>query len=284
MNQAEFDAALAKKDPYWNRLAHEAWQPWTPAERASATIESLDADVADTLLYLQEQAQGEARSVAELIQQNIPRDHMTLAEEKAFVKHWFDEYERTGFAKTFDSPYTDQKKYKGQTFEVLCRCEEDNYDLEVLPLWNIRLECGVEIEAFPEEICRLEREKGAEKPVQSAPNQIRFDSTDWNSIRDTIKKINEAGCMQLGTTEDGEDIFFDVTREGALHTTVLQKNGWERHNYYNPYRFTVDEIYRKGARESKKTPLSAIIHSASERRENVSQNPIASHSQDNKER
>jgi len=98
------------------------------------------------------------RSVAELIKLNIPRDHMTEDEERAFVKHWFDEYERTGFVNKFDSPYEDQKQYEGQTFEVLGRCGEDTYDLEVLPVWKIRLECGAEIEAYPEEICKLERD------------------------------------------------------------------------------------------------------------------------------
>lgn len=98
------------------------------------------------------------RTVAELIEKGIDREHMTEDEHKAFVDYWFDEYERTGFVNEFDTPYEDQEQYEGQTFEVLGRCGEDAYDLEVLPVWKIRLECGVEIDAYPEEICKLERD------------------------------------------------------------------------------------------------------------------------------
>lgn len=195
------------------------------------------------------------RSVAELIKQNIPRDHMTIEEEKAFVAHWFDEYERTGFSATFDSPYSEQKKYKGQTFEVLGRCGEASHDLEVLPCWKIRLECGVELEAYPEEICNLERAQS--KTSQRASNAIRFDPKDWDSIRETFEKINEVGCMQFGTTEHGEDILFDVTKDGALHTTVLQKNGWERHNYYHISDCSIEEFYKKGNREEERDRRAA---------------------------
>lgn len=44
-------------------------------------------------------------------------------------------------------------------------------------------------------------------------NMINFDSQDWDSIRDTINKINEIGEMQFGTTDEGEDIIFDVCRD-----------------------------------------------------------------------
>ena len=93
--------------------------------------------------------------------------------------------------------------------------------------------------------------------TQRDSNSIRFDPKDWESIRDTFEKINEVGCMQFGTTENGEDIFFDVTKDGALHTTVLQKNGWERHNYYYIADCSVDELYKKGDREVEE-PARAI--------------------------
>lgn len=79
---------------------------------------------------------------------------------------------------------------------------------------------------------------------------IYFDSTDWSTIRDTINKVNEIGCPQLGTTDDGEDILYEVYKDedgnDVLHTTVFQKNGWERHNHYCPRDFRVEELYRKG--------------------------------------
>lgn len=78
---------------------------------------------------------------------------------------------------------------------------------------------------------------------------INFDSTDWNSIRDTIDKVNEIGCMQIGETSDGESIIFDVSRDDdgndLLMTSVFQKNGWTRINYYNPVNYTIEELYKK---------------------------------------
>lgn len=120
------------------------------------------------------------RTVAEMIAKDIDRQHMTDGEHKAFVDYWFSEYERTGFASVFKSPYTDEKKYEGQTFEVLGRCGEDAYDLEVLPVWKIRLECGAELDAYPEEICQLERvaQKGTPAPeIKPLEDQIQSASS-----------------------------------------------------------------------------------------------------------
>lgn len=78
---------------------------------------------------------------------------------------------------------------------------------------------------------------------------IYFDTTDWSTIEDTIEKVNAIGCVQLGTTADGEAITFDVCSDAdgndVLHTTVLQHNGWERHNYYHPSDYTVEEMYHR---------------------------------------
>lgn len=125
------------------------------------------------------------RTIDELIEKNIPRDHMTEEEEKSFVAHWFNEYERIGFAGTFESPYSDQKKYNGQTFEVLGRCCEDNrHDLEVLPVWKIRLACGDEIEAFPEEICILERELQQDNHFEDL--KVALFNSGLDSIKDFL--------------------------------------------------------------------------------------------------
>lgn len=81
-------------------------------------------------------------------------------------------------------------------------------------------------------------------------NMINFDSKDWNSIKSTIDKINEIGCMQLGITAEGEDIIFDVCKDedgnDCLTTEILQKNGWMRKNIYNPVWCTIDETYERG--------------------------------------
>ena len=80
-------------------------------------------------------------------------------------------------------------------------------------------------------------------------NKIVFDSSDWNSIRDTIDKINEAGQMQVGETAEGETILFDVVDYGegdCLVTDVLQRNGWVRKNIYHPKDHDIEEIYCRG--------------------------------------
>lgn len=77
---------------------------------------------------------------------------------------------------------------------------------------------------------------------------INFDSRDWNSIQDTIDKINEFGEMQFGKTEDDEDIFFSVANfgdEDCLVTEVFQHNGWVRKNIYHPKDHDIEELYRK---------------------------------------
>lgn len=79
--------------------------------------------------------------------------------------------------------------------------------------------------------------------------QIYFDSRDWNSIRDTITKVNENGEYQAGTTSEGERIIFDVGMDedgdDYLITVVHQKNGWIRKNCYHPSDFTIEETYCK---------------------------------------
>lgn len=79
-------------------------------------------------------------------------------------------------------------------------------------------------------------------------NTIYFDSQDWDSIRDTIDKINRAGELQIGETDEGETIIFDVTPEGYLQTEVLQKNGWVRTNVYDTDDFIINETYKRGDR------------------------------------
>lgn len=77
---------------------------------------------------------------------------------------------------------------------------------------------------------------------------INFDSTNWESIEDTINKLNEAGEMQFGKTSDDEYILFDVghNEDGDyLITEVLQHNGWMRRNEYYPNDHSVCETYKK---------------------------------------
>lgn len=95
---------------------------------------------------------------------NKTRDDLSEAEERNWVNDCFDVYEHIGFANTFGIPYAREKKYKGMRFSVLGRVKEitedkeNGADLECLPMWNIRLENGDIIAAYPEEICLAERE------------------------------------------------------------------------------------------------------------------------------
>ena len=77
---------------------------------------------------------------------------------------------------------------------------------------------------------------------------INFDSRDWDSIRDTIQRINEAGELQFGKTSEGETIIFDVGHDGegdTLITEVFQDNGWIRKNIYHMYDHSIEELYHK---------------------------------------
>ena len=97
---------------------------------------------------------------------NKSRDDLSEDEERNFVNDCFDTYEKIGFADTFGTPYTGEKKYKGMRFTVLGRVKEitedkeNGADLECLPMWNIQFENGDIMAAYPEEICLAERKDG----------------------------------------------------------------------------------------------------------------------------
>lgn len=104
------------------------------------------------------------RTIEELIEENIYREEMTQEEHQAFVEYWFDKYEKFGFCDTFESPYDlsyANKQYEGKCFQVIARCTTNDCDLETLPMWRIEFEDGYQTDAYPEEICRLERENDA---------------------------------------------------------------------------------------------------------------------------
>ena len=82
------------------------------------------------------------------------RQDMSLEEHKNYVRDCFDTLEKLGFKTLFDSIYDDSRAYNGMKFEVKRRLiVDEEADLEVLPMWHILLENGVELDAYPEEIC-----------------------------------------------------------------------------------------------------------------------------------
>lgn len=79
----------------------------------------------------------------------------------------FAMYEEGGFTERFASPYDGEKKHDGRKFTVERRAtypkaddSDGDYecDLTAGPMWLIRFDGGEEHFAYPEEICRLERE------------------------------------------------------------------------------------------------------------------------------
>ena len=97
------------------------------------------------------------RTIKELLDSNVSRKEMTVEEERAFVNYWFDQYEETGFLDKFHQVYDETEKFNGKPFKVLSRCKEGEWELGFLPAWNIEFENGDTLEAFPEEICKLEQ-------------------------------------------------------------------------------------------------------------------------------
>lgn len=100
------------------------------------------------------------RTVEELLKNNVYREEMSFGEHLAFVNYWFDKYENEGFCDTFESPFDLSEwdsKYKGMKFVVCGRCTLNDCDIETLPMWRIEFEDGHQMDAYPEEICKLER-------------------------------------------------------------------------------------------------------------------------------
>lgn len=98
----------------------------------------------------------------------MDRENMTLDQEKEFVNHCFDLYEKEGFSKILISPFDlgEMKNRQGTPFKVLSRIRplteldngDDTADLETLPLWKIQFEDGETMIAYPEEIIKSEIE------------------------------------------------------------------------------------------------------------------------------
>ncbi len=80
------------------------------------------------------------------------REQMSLKRLREFVADCFDCYEQEGFVKTFWSPFEEQTEHIGKTFVVKRRTPEEEFLLEHLPAWDIELEDGTCVTAFPEEI------------------------------------------------------------------------------------------------------------------------------------
>lgn len=87
-------------------------------------------------------------------------DVMTASfeDELSYRQDAFDMYETEGFTDTFETPYEECSEYNGQKYEIVRRSnyEIGDCDMECLPQWIIKFEDGKEINAYPEDICKLE--------------------------------------------------------------------------------------------------------------------------------
>lgn len=74
---------------------------------------------------------------------------------------------------------------------------------------------------------------------------INFDSSNWDSIRETIKEIEQRAMMIMCRTTEDELMILDSPDSHTLITEVFQKNGWILKNVYHIKDFTIEEMYER---------------------------------------
>ena len=97
---------------------------------------------------------------AKYLKDGDDRSQLSEKDEKAYVNKAFKIYEEVGFEPALPDirGFNDEDvPYIGKRFKVTGRCKAPEWDLECLPAWNIEFEDGHKMEAYPEEICILER-------------------------------------------------------------------------------------------------------------------------------
>ena len=154
----------------------------------------------------------------------VPRNQMTVEQEKAFVNDSFILYEAEGFSEKFWSSDKKLMRYNGMPFEVVGRTplmDERNkgVDLRSLPMWDIVLENGIGISAYPSEIipsvmkengCPLFRDESDASPLPASPNSyleakeelkcyiIRFakeNNWDYENVPEQIRAFFTTWCF-----------------------------------------------------------------------------------------
>lgn len=114
------------------------------------------------------------------------REDMDEDREEEWVAFCFDAYEADGFKETFGTPYYENREYDGMKFTVLGRVPniEDDFengaDLECLPMWRIKLENGLEMDAYPDEICLSETDE-YRKSILKAERRRVYEQGRYNS-------------------------------------------------------------------------------------------------------
>ena len=137
--------------------------PYFHYDLGSGLLESLDeASIAhynDGLPKDQQLVMATPQQAFDLKWGHVHASQMTTEERKSFNEDLFDLYEKTGFADTFQTTYTDRLPRNGETFEIVRRAsEEDDIEPEALPMWLIKFDDDLTDLAYPEEITKLARE------------------------------------------------------------------------------------------------------------------------------
>ena len=154
----------------------------------------------------------------------VPRNQMTEEQEKAFVIDSFILYEAEGFSEKFWSSDKKLMRYNGMPFEVVGRTplmdgRNKGVDLRSLPMWDIVLENGIGISAYPSEIipsvmkengCPLFRDESDASPLPASPNSyleakeelkcyiIRFakeNNWDYENVPEQIRAFFTTWCF-----------------------------------------------------------------------------------------
>lgn len=89
----------------------------------------------------------------------MERHEMDFETELCFVSDCFDAYEESGFADAYMDVHGQTPEHNGMKFEIVRRLEysTSECDLECLPMWEIRFEDGYVMDAYPEEITKIEQ-------------------------------------------------------------------------------------------------------------------------------
>jgi hypothetical protein len=90
---------------------------------------------------------------------NVNTDQISDEQFLEFKNDCFDMYEESGFLDKFDSPYDEYGEHNGMKFNVIRRATQKEVDIDSMPLWFVEFENGDTAYCYPEEICKVEKNK-----------------------------------------------------------------------------------------------------------------------------
>lgn len=152
------------------------------------------------------------------------REEMDTERERAFLKDCYDAYETDGFTDKFWTPFdTPDKKYVGQPFKVIGRCEEGTeFDLCSLPSWEIEFEDGYKTFAYPEEIYLKDMIANGYMEPKETQDCIQdiLEKNDFVLLGDTQWQNGECYLEFGQSTPEGEDWTETIWFNGSIESFV----------------------------------------------------------------